>query len=98
LAKIAGPLLVIISLQTLLAAIYTVLVVFPALGKDYQAAVLSAGFTSISLGSTPTAVATMSAVTKHYGPSPNAFIVLPLVSALFVSLFNVGAITLFLSL
>jgi glutamate:Na+ symporter, ESS family len=98
LATIAGPLLVIISLQTLLAAIYTVLVVFPALGKDYQAAVLSAGFTSISLGSTPTAIATMSAVTKHYGPSPNAFIVLPLVSALFVSLFNVGAITLFLSL
>jgi glutamate:Na+ symporter, ESS family len=98
LATIAGPLLVIISLQTLLAAIYTVLVVFPALGKDYQAAVLSAGFTSISLGSTPTAIATMSAVTKHYGPSPNAFVVLPLVSALFVSLFNVGAITLFLSL
>ena len=45
LAKIAGPLLVIVGVQTLLAAIYTLLVVFPALGKDYQAAVLSAGFT-----------------------------------------------------
>ena len=98
LAKIAGPLLVIVGLQTLLAAIYTLLAVFPALGKDYQAAVLSAGFTSISLGSTPTAIATMTAVTKHYGPSPNSFVILPLVSALFVSLFNVGAITLFLFL
>src|SRR6185295_18536594 len=98
LAKIAGPLLVIVGVQTLLAVIYTLLVVFPALGKDYQAAVLSAGFYSISLGSTPTAIATMTAVTKHYGPSPNAFVILPLVSALFVSLFNVAAITLFLSL
>ena len=98
LAKIAGPLLVIVGLQTLLAALYTAFVVFPALGKDYQAAVLSAGFTSISLGSTPTAIATMTAVTKHYGPSPNAFVVLPLVSALFVSLINVAAITFFLSL
>ena len=98
LAKIAGPLLVIVGVQTLLAVIYTLLVVFPALGKDYQAAVLSAGFTGISLGSTPTAIATMTAVTKRYGPSPNAFVVLPLVSALFVSLFNVGAITLFLFL
>ena len=43
LAKIAGPLLVIVGVQTLLAAIYTLLVVFPALGKDYQAAVLGAG-------------------------------------------------------
>ena len=97
LAKIAGPLLVIVGVQTLLAAIYTLLVVFPALGKDYQAAVLSAGYYSISLGSTPTAIATMTAVTKHYGPSPNAFVILPLVSALFVSLINVAAITLFLS-
>ena len=98
LSKIAGPLLVIMGVQTLAATIYTLLVVFPALGKDYQAAVLSAGFTGISLGSTPTAIASMTAVTKRYGPSPNAFVILPLVSALFVSLVNVAAITLFLSL
>ena len=98
LTGIAGPLLVILGAQTLLAAIYTLLVVFPLLGKDYQAAVLSAGFTSISLGSTATAIATMTAVTKHYGPSPNAFVILPLTSALFLSLVNVAAITLFLSL
>ena len=98
LGKIAGPLLVIVGVQTLLAAIYTLLLVFSALGKDYQAAVLSAGFAGISLGSTPTAIAAMTAVTKRYGPSPNAFVILPLVSALFVSLVNVTAITFFLSL
>ena len=98
LATMAGPLLVIVGVQTLLAAIFTLLVVFRALGKDYQAAVLSAGFIGISLGSTPTAIAAMTAVTKRYGPSPNAFVILPLASALFVSLVNVAAITLFLSL
>ena len=97
LSKIAGPLLVIVGIQTLLAAIYTGLMVFSSLGKDYQAAVLSAGFLGISLGSTPTAIAAMTAVTKRYGPSPNAFVILPLASALFVSLVNVAAITLFLS-
>ena len=97
LGKFAGPLLVIVAVQTLLAVMYTLLVVFRALGKDYQAAVLSAGFMGISLGSTPTAIAAMSAVTKQYGSSPKAFVILPLASALFVSLVNVAAITLFLS-
>jgi ESS family glutamate:Na+ symporter len=60
------------------------------------AAVLSGGFTGLSLGSTPTAIASMSAITRRYGPSPNAFVILPLVSAFFVDIVNVGAISLFL--
>ena len=80
-----------------MAAAYILLVVFPSLGKDYQAAVLSGGFTGLSPGATPTAIANMTAITKHYGPSPNVFIILPLVSAFFVDIVNVAAITLFLS-
>jgi glutamate:Na+ symporter, ESS family len=97
LAQVAGPLLIVIALQALVATAYILLVVFPALGRDYQAAVLSGGFTGLSLGATPTAIANMTATTKHYGPSPNAFIILPLVSAFFVDLVNVAAITWFLS-
>ena len=82
----------------MVAITYILLVVFPTLGRDYQAAVLSGGFTGLSLGSTPTAIACMSAITKNYGPAPNAFVILPLVSAFFVDLVNVGAITLFLKL
>ena len=98
LAGVAGPLLVIVAVQTAVAAGYILLVVFPTLGRDYQAAVLSGGFTGLSLGSTPTAIASMSAITRHYGPAPNAFVILPLVSAFFVSLVNMAAITLFLRL
>lgn len=96
LTEIAGPLLVVVAMQTLLAVSFILLAIFPLLGRDYQAAVLSAGFTGLSLGATPTAIASMTAVTKHYGPSPNAFIILPLVSAFFVDLVNVVAITFFL--
>ena len=98
LAGAAGPLLVIVAVQTVVAVAYILLVVFPALGRDYQAAVLSGGFTGLSLGSTPTAIASMSAITRHYGPAPNAFIILPLVSAFFVDLINMAAITMFLRL
>ena len=35
---------------------------------------------------------------KNYGPAPNAFIILPLVTAIFVDVVNVFAITLFLAL
>lgn len=97
LAAVAGPLLVVIAMQTLLAVVFIVFVLYPLLGRNYQAAVLSAGFTGLSLGATPTAIASMTAVTKHYGPSPNAFIILPLVSAVFVDLVNVVAIRVFLS-
>jgi ESS family glutamate:Na+ symporter len=62
------------------------------MGRDYQAAVISAGFTGISLGATPTAIANMTAVTKAHGPSPRAFIILPLVSAFFIDIINAAAI------
>ena len=96
LAGSAASLFLIVAVQTVVAAAYIYFVVFPALGRDYQAAVLSGGFTGLSLGSTPTAIASMSAITRRYGPSPTAFVILPLVSAFFVDIVNVGAISLFL--
>jgi ESS family glutamate:Na+ symporter len=97
LSGMAGPLLVVVVIQALVVIAYVWIVLFPLLGRDYQSAVLSAGFVGLSLGATPTAVANMTAVTRHYGPSPNAFIILPLVSAFFVDLINVLAIPFFLA-
>ena len=58
------------------------------MGRDYQSAVLSAGFGGFALGATPTAIANMTAVTKKHGPAPLAFIILPLVAAFFVDITN----------
>lgn len=97
LASVAGPLFGILGVQAVVALLFVALVVFPALGADYRAAVLSAGFIGFGLGATPTAVANMTAVTKRYGPAPTAFIVLPLVSAFLTDIANALAIKLFLN-
>ena len=87
-AGLAGPLLIILALQTIAALLFIIFVLFPLMGRDYQAAVLSAGFGGFALGATPTAIANMTAVTKANGPAPTAFIILPLVSAFFVDVTN----------
>ena len=53
-----------------------------------DAVVICAGFGGISLGSTPTAMANMKAVTLQHGPSIRAFLIVPLVSAFFLDLVN----------
>jgi ESS family glutamate:Na+ symporter len=90
--------LVTLAAQTVAAVAFILLLVFPLMGGGYRAAVLSAGFAGFSLGATPTAIANMNAVTKRYGPSPVAFVILPLVSAFFVDLINAAVIQLFLAL
>jgi len=66
------------------------------MGKSYDAAVVAAGFGGVSLGSTPTAMANMAAVTQRFGASHRAFIIVPLVSAFFIDLANAMIIPLFL--
>ncbi len=74
--------------QILLVVIFTLVVVFRVMGRDYEAAVMCSGFGGIALGSTATAIANMSAVTRVYGNAPRAFIVVPLVCGFFIDLLN----------
>ncbi len=94
---LAAPIFTILAAQFLVAVMVTIFIVFPAMGKNYDAAVISAGFGGISLGSTPTAMANMSAVTQRYGGSHLAFIIVPLVCAFFIDLANALLIPLFLN-
>jgi ESS family glutamate:Na+ symporter len=98
LADLAGPIIVLLVLQAVLAVLFTILVVFRALGRTYDAAVISAGFIGFGLGATPTAMANMTAVTQRYGASVLAFLVVPLVGAFFIDLLNTVVIRLFLSM
>ena len=97
LAGLAGPILGVLALQAIVAFLFIVFVLFRAMGQNYEAAVLSAGFGGFTLGATPTALANMGAVTKKYGPAPTAFLILPLVSAFFVDLANAFIIGIFLT-
>ncbi len=87
-AELAGPLIVILLLQTVAAIGFILWILFRLMGGNYQAAVLSAGFGGFAMGATPTAIANMTAVTKAHGQAPLAFIILPLVAAFFVDVSN----------
>jgi len=96
LADLAGPILALLAAQFLLAIVVAIYVVFPLLGRNYDAAVVCAGFGGIYLGSTPTAMANMAAVTNRYGAFHVAFIIVPLVCAFFIDLANALLIPAFL--
>ena len=95
LVSLAVPMIAILLLQTVVMALYAYFVVFMAMGRDYDAATMSAGFCGFGMGATPNAIANMQAITKKYGPSPVSFMIVPLVGALFIDFFNASLITLF---
>jgi len=97
LVDLAGPIFTILGTQFLIAVSVALFVVFPLMGRNYDAAVVCSGFGGISLGSTPTAMANMSAVAQRYGASHLAFIIVPLVCAFFIDLVNALLIPFFLS-
>ena len=88
LAQVAGPLLVILVVQTALMCAYAYWVTFRVMGRDYDAAVIAAGHCGFGMGATPNAMANMQAFTSANGPSLKAFFVIPLVGSLFIDLFN----------
>jgi len=86
---LGGPLLLLLAAQVIVVVVFVIFVVFNAMGRSYDAAVMSAGYVGLALGATPTAIANMTAVTKTFGASARAFIVVPLVGAFFIDLANV---------
>ena len=80
-AGLALPLVGIILFQVVFIVGFAVFIMFRALGKDYDAAVMVAGFLGHGLGATPNAMANMGATVNKFGPSRTAFLVVPIVGA-----------------
>ena len=97
LADLALPMIAMLAAQTVLMFVIARFICFPLLGKSYDAAVITSGLCGFGMGATPNAMANMQAVTKKNGPSPTAFLVVPLVGSLFIDFFNGIIITLFIS-
>ena len=93
LTSIAAPLLVNLFIQVIAVAVFCWYVVFRVMGRDYDAAVMSGGFTGFMLGTTANAMAVMHSVVQRYGPSPRAFLVAPIVGAFFIDFTNALLIT-----
>jgi ESS family glutamate:Na+ symporter len=88
LVNLAGPLLLILALQTIGMALYAVFVTFRVMGRDYDAAIMAAGHVGFGMSSTAAALAIMKAVTARSGPSPMAFLIVPMVGAFFIDITN----------
>ncbi|HWI47294.1 MAG TPA: sodium/glutamate symporter [Rummeliibacillus sp.] len=91
-ADLALPLFGIIIVQVLFIVLFGVFVLFRLLGKDYDAAVMVAGFLGHGLGATPNAMANMSAVVNKFGPSRRAFLIVPIVGAFLIDVFGMPII------
>jgi ESS family glutamate:Na+ symporter len=95
LADLGFAILLMLLAQVVMVLLWGGIVVFRAMGANYDAAVMSSGYVGLALGATPTAIANMTAVTKLYGPSPKAFIIVPLIGAFFIDLANAIIIQLY---
>jgi ESS family glutamate:Na+ symporter len=98
LVNLAGPLFAILAAQTVATVLYAVLVTFRVMGRSYDAAIMSAGQIGFGMSSTACALAIMKSVTERHGPSPLAFIIVPMVGAFFIDITNALIIQAYLAL
>jgi ESS family glutamate:Na+ symporter len=90
--------MLVLAVQVLVMTFFASRVVFRVMGRNYDAVVMASGFAGLGLGATPIAIANMDAVTQRYGPSPQAFLVIPLIGAFFIDLLNAAVIKMFIQI
>lgn len=89
---LALPLLTIALIQVIIVIIIGIFLLFPILGKNYDAAVMIGGFAGHGVGAVPTAMANMDAITQKYGHSKQAFLIVPIVGAFLVDFISLPII------
>ena len=98
LADLALPLVIFLAGQVALMFLFSYIVVFNVMGRNYDAAVLVAGTCGFGMGATPNAMANMQAICEKYGPSVKAYLIIPIVGSLFADFLNSLTITFFINL
>ncbi|MCL9781771.1 sodium/glutamate symporter [Vibrio sp. S4M6] len=86
--SLALPLLIILVIQSIIMGIFAYFVTYRIMGSNYDAAVITGGHCGFGLGATPTAVMNMGSLVNRFGPSPQAFLVVPIVGAFFIDIMN----------
>ena len=98
LASLAGPLLVIIAANAVATAAFAYFVTSRAMGGGYDGAVVSAGQVAAGLATTAVAMSVMQTITERHGPSPLAFLLVPIVGAFFADIANAAVLQLYFAL
>lgn len=98
LSSLFGPIVIIVVSQAIFIVLFAVFVVFRALGKDLDAAIMVSGLIGHGLGATPNALANMNSVSLIYGHSEKAFLIVPLVAAFLLDVFTMPCIIFFINI
>ncbi|MBK5294402.1 MAG: sodium/glutamate symporter [Acidobacteriia bacterium] len=93
LVNLAAPVLVILVLQILLVLFLCRFLVYRVMGRDYEAAVMSAGYCGFMLGTTANSLACMGEVVIKFGAAPRSFFVVSIVGAFLIDFINALVIT-----
>jgi ESS family glutamate:Na+ symporter len=97
LAHVALPMLCVLTVQLVVMVLFAVWITWRVMGRNYEAALMSAGMCGFGIGNTANAVASMKALVEAHGPAPRAFLVVPLVGTLLGDLTNAVIVTFFLN-
>ncbi len=97
-AELALPLIILLAAQTLLIFLFARFLIYNGMGRDYDAAVISAGVCGFGMGATPNAMANMQAICRKYVSSLKGYLLIPIVGSLFNDLINSLVITFFINI
>ncbi len=97
LASLALPLFILLCSQAILMFLFAYFVVYNVMGRDYDAAILSAGVCGFGMGATPNAMANMYSLTHHFVPSVKPYLLVPIVGSMFADFLNSLCITFFIN-
>lgn len=99
LASLAVPMFLILFTQVLFMAFFTSQIVFKAMGKDYDAAVMVSGMCGSGLGATTNAMLNMGEISERHGYTVNPYLIVTLTGAFLIDIFQmpviIGAINIF---
>lgn len=93
LINLAIPLLIILIGQCIFIILYSWLLVYYIMGRDYEAVQLSVGLVGFGTGATPNALVNMSSLSEKYGYAPKAFVIIPIIGAFLIDFMNALIIT-----
>ncbi|MCW2256151.1 ESS family glutamate:Na+ symporter [Providencia alcalifaciens] len=87
---LALPLTIILIAQVTITIFIAIFILYRALGKNYDAAVMSAGFVGQGIGATPNGLVVMDAICHKYGLfSRKAFIIIPIAGTILTDIVGV---------
>lgn len=92
LASLAVPMFLILFAQVLFMAFFTSQIVFKAMGKDYDAAVMVSGMCGSGLGATTNAMLNMGEISERHGYTVNPYLIVTLTGAFLIDIFQMPVI------